>query len=181
MSNPSDLQKYLNGHLKYELDMLRYTLSIIKLPIDSPQGQRNWNAHFEAFLMHARNLYRFLTNGDSRNQRARDFSSRFKADKTDDTKSLFTKVNDQVFHLGKNRPFGASEKANVDGAQKVSDWIEINFRKFIGELAKEYECDWNDVEFPMLKMDGDRLADRRTLPARPTTTSLPGSEYTMTG
>jgi len=52
---------YLQEHLPYELKMLRYTYGQLL----QKQHCLSWNAHFESFAVHARNLVNFLTNGDT--------------------------------------------------------------------------------------------------------------------
>ena len=83
MSDESDrLQAYLEDHLAYEVLMLRHALT----KITTFQHPLEWNAYFESFVVHARNLYAFLTNDDdSRTFKARDFINGFQSQKTDET------------------------------------------------------------------------------------------------
>ena len=60
---------YLKEHLPYMLKMLRYTFSRMQ---DEP-NYLSWNAHFESFAIHARNLVNFLTNADKNNLKAGEF------------------------------------------------------------------------------------------------------------
>jgi hypothetical protein len=176
VSDRSDLNEYLNKSLKYELLMLRYTLPKIK----APPCQMELNAYFESFVVHARNLYQFLTNeGRGNDAGAREFASHFKANKTNDTISLFAKILPQILHLGRNRPSDPSKQANVDGAQKWSDWIEKNFKAFIDALGPEYAWDWNDADPFGTHIAINRSVGGITQPERLTTTSLPGTEYTF--
>jgi hypothetical protein len=175
VSNLSDLEDYLNRNLGSDLLMLRYTLSKIK----TLQHQMDWNAYFESFAVHARNLYYFLTNEDGPNRRARDFTSQFKASKTSETIRVFDKVHGQILHLGRNRPDDPSKKANLDSAQRLSDWIENNFKAFIDGLGPEYAWDSENADPSRIHIAFDRLVGGPTLPGRVTTTNAPGSAYTF--
>jgi len=50
--------EYMEEHIPYELLMLRHTYQQMK----SSNNQLDWNAFFESFCLHARNLYKFLRN-----------------------------------------------------------------------------------------------------------------------
>jgi hypothetical protein len=66
----------LEVHLPYELLMLRCAYR----QIQSERNQLAWNMTLETFVLHARILEVFLTNGDdNRNFNAKDFSSTFAA------------------------------------------------------------------------------------------------------
>jgi hypothetical protein len=66
---------HLREHIPYELLMLRHT----HRQLSQVDGQLDRNAFLEAFAVHARNLFNFLTNReDSRNLKASDFKSAYK-------------------------------------------------------------------------------------------------------
>ena len=66
---------YLEEHLPYELLMLRHTHSTLL----QTQDVLNWNAFFECFVVHARNLYNFLRNKSDLNTFAAvDFTTRYR-------------------------------------------------------------------------------------------------------
>ena len=131
---------WVEEHLAYELLMLRY----VHPKLAGPQTQMDWNALLVAFAVYARNLYYFLTNGDTQNLKACDFVPSFKAEKTDETKAVFQRLRDQVFHLGKSRPVGKSaKKAGLDDADAAFNWIEKHFAAFIDKLNEPYRSRWS--------------------------------------
>lgn len=140
MSKETQKATFLREHLPYELLMLRYTLKKLAMP----QNILDWNAYFESFATHGRNLYCFLTNDkDSKNFKARDFINQFDAGKTNDTIGAFSKLNPQIFHLGKQRKNNKIGKANTEEANQIGCWIEANFSMFIDGLGHEYGSNWN--------------------------------------
>jgi hypothetical protein len=147
MSTNAERAAYLQEHLCYELLMMRHTFEELTTPKNS---YLDWNAYFESFAVHARNLYDFLTNdGGCNNFKARDFDPQFKASKLDNVFSLF---NSGVFHLGKSRPTEEDDKINVCRAAKVRDWIEQNFSAFKSNL--------NSDHYPW---DGDRASPSKMI------------------
>jgi hypothetical protein len=75
MSIDDQQRDYLDEHLPYTLKMLRYTHGQML----QQQHYLSWNAHFESFAVHARNLVNFLTSNDKSNFEAKDFVKRYKA------------------------------------------------------------------------------------------------------
>lgn len=142
--------EWLKEHLAYELDMLHFTLERISVLPESPE----WNAHFESFAVHARNLYGFLTNDSGQgNYNASDFVPHFRSAKTDLTKGAFPKLLFQVLHLGKRRPTSTHGKFTLDICRQFYSWIEENFKMFTDQLGEPYASAW---------------AGRSTGPAKPT-------------
>jgi hypothetical protein len=86
---------YLVEHLPYMLKMLRYTHGQML----QQQHYLSWNAHFESFAVHARNLVSFLKNTDTGNLKASEFVQGYKA-RIGDAQGAMAKLRDQVFHLG---------------------------------------------------------------------------------
>jgi hypothetical protein len=128
-------QAWVEEHLPYELMMLRHTLKRIT------QKQNmfflDWNAAHASFAVHAANLAAFLTNGESGNNNLKacelvpNFRSR--KGKLDTT---FNKMEPQIFHLGKARPNAGQLKFNTEDAEKVSQWLEAEMKKFVEALLK---------------------------------------------
>ncbi len=71
MTAPDQKLEHLREHLPYELLMLRHTY-------DRINGNRytlDWNAYYESFTIHARNLLDFLNNeGTGNNLKAKEFA-----------------------------------------------------------------------------------------------------------
>jgi hypothetical protein len=132
---------YLQEHLPYEVLMLRYAIDKITTgEITTPQQQLDWNAHYESFVLHARNLYMFLTNGDRSNVKASNFVPEFKAQKTNDTISTFQRLGTEAFHLGPER--STDHKVAMNEAKAVKDWLLSNFSTFVGKLNDSYRVHW---------------------------------------
>jgi len=75
MAMKTEQRDYLQEHLPYMLKMLRYTYGQML----QEQHYLSWNAHFESFSIHARNLTRFLSNKDRGNFKAAEFVKDYKA------------------------------------------------------------------------------------------------------
>lgn len=133
MSSRQQKVMHLGDHLPYELLMLRHSYQRTfedRYPLD-------WNASYEAFAVHARNLFDFLMNrGGSKNFNARDFSPKFTAKKDAKVTRLINQdLHWQVFHFGKQRKSEEDKKVGDDERKAIFDWIEENFEVFIAALA----------------------------------------------
>src|SRR5690348_6320725 len=107
MADGQQKRDYLDEHIPYMLKMLRYTDGQML----QEQHYLSWNAHFESFAVHARNLVNFLANKDTGNFKAHEFVPDFKA-RTSDIGGLMSKLDQQVFHLAKARPRDVVGKFN---------------------------------------------------------------------
>jgi hypothetical protein len=137
MTTESEREAYLKEHLTCELLMLRYTFA----RLSQPQYQLEWNAYYESFALHARTLFEFLTcEKDARNFKASDFCE-FKAKKDDDTNGSFFRLHAGVFHLGKDR---TDNKAGIEIAQIIMQWVEQNFQVFLTKLSPQYRSCWSE-------------------------------------
>jgi hypothetical protein len=130
---------YIKEHLPYETEMLRYTRSVLNA---GSVTRLAWNALYESFAVHARNLYVFLTNEDGPNARAKDFVPAFRAEKDDHTKSIHQRFLAQVFHLGPKRPQLSEQKVGLSDISIYFSWIERNLESFWGELKEPYGELW---------------------------------------
>lgn len=136
---PDQLAAWLQEHLSYELLMLRLTYSKLSQVAD----QADWNAFYESFAVHARNLYYFLTNEEE--LQARHFVTDYKAVKTNETKGPLQRLALQVFHLSKDRPPTSSRrgaKIDAEDRQAVYSWIEDQMTDFVRQLPKSYAEAW---------------------------------------
>jgi hypothetical protein len=139
METEQQKRDYLDEHLPYALKMLRYTYGQML----QAQHYLSWNAHFESFAVHARNLVNFLANNDTGNFKAHEFVKDFKA-RTGDVGSLMAKLDQQVFHLAKRRPMKAVGKFNTDHAKLVLEWVQQNFAVFLNRLSSEQLALFNE-------------------------------------
>lgn len=181
MRSDAENMDYLRENLRYELLMLRHTLAkITTLTGITAQDQMDWNAYFELFAIHARNLHTFLKNKETQNASALHFTPQFKATKSNDAINMFNKLNPQLLHLGWKRPTDPSQKANVDGAKLLTRWIETEFARFIGGLGGPYCSAWNpdDADPSKIKLGSPTVVLGATGPAAPTTTNAPTSAVT---
>ena len=134
-----ELEQYLDDHLPYERMMLEYTFQ--KICAGGPQC--DWNAYYEAFAVHARNLYQFLSNGDG-NAKAHEFVPGFKARKTDATIPIFARISAQVLHMSPSRPTEAAKKVQIEDAKAIHNWIDQHFRSFVAALPPDLRPHWNE-------------------------------------
>ena len=130
---------YIKEHLPYEINMLRYTQNVLNA---GSVTRLDWNALYESFAVHARNLYVFLTNEDGPNARAKDFVPAFKAEKDDQTKSVHQRFLAQIFHLGPKRPRLSQAKIGLSDINVYFSWIERNFGSFLDQLKGHYRELW---------------------------------------
>jgi hypothetical protein len=130
--SPSQAQllEYLVEHLAYEREMLGYTYGAIH----APKERLPWNAHFESFSVHARNLYRFLRSKEDGNTsiRANHYVEQAKADHLTD----FEDVEIAVMHLSRGRL--ASKKVDLDQADRLAQWIDNAWTRWCSALANPY-------------------------------------------
>jgi len=128
---------WLQEHLRYEVLMLRFTLDKIR----TIPASLDYNAFYESFSIHARNLYHFLTN-EGGNMRALDYVPGFKSTKTDATKGANLKIHAQVLHLGGSRPFDSLSKLSSEDCEQMAHWIEAEFEQFIAALKSPFIEAW---------------------------------------
>lgn len=146
----TELKTYLSEHLSYEVLMLRYTLK----ELHTTQPALRWNAMFEAFAVHARAMYDFLTNDkDARNVRAVDFAPEFKASKVAEAQGKINALQGQVFHPGKRRVDGDKLKLSVSDAERIGEWVEDNMDRFIRNLPRELDQAYRPEEAEPQNMD----------------------------
>lgn len=137
MASRSEQEAFLREHLNYEMLMLRHTAA--RLPKISDQLE--WNVHFVAFVVHARNFYDFLTwDSDTRNFSAKNYGT-FKAEKDNDTTGRFGRVHGQVLHLGKTRP---GDRVTLGDVEALANWVEEKFCAFRGTLDAGYQTCWDE-------------------------------------
>jgi len=159
-------KEHLADHLPYELLMLRYTMAEIR----KPQSTLLWNALFESFGVHARNLYDFLTNGaDSRSLMAKDFNDSLKVDKGD-VSGKMDRLRSEVLHLGKRRKGTQAEKIDLSDAEAVFGWIEAGMATFIASLG-EYIAYWDANRADPSKVAAAPPTQGPTGPAQQSSTS----------
>jgi hypothetical protein len=139
MASQQKLSDYLPNHLLYELLMLRFTVMRLR----GNQDQLLWNALYESFGVHARNLYDFLRNdGDSRNFKASDYIVGFEVKDRNGVNGLVQTMHQQLLHLGKRRTANKDEKIDVSDIQKIAAWVETGIQKFLDELQVPYRAHW---------------------------------------
>jgi hypothetical protein len=139
MGTKTDNAAWLHEHLSYELQMLQFTFEKIATMSSSPE----WNAFFESFAVHARNLYHFLTNESGQgNFNASDFIPGFACKKTSKTKQLYPKQLSQIFHLGKARPNNAPQKITLEDCAQLNTWLDAQFTLFVDRLEPPYSLTW---------------------------------------
>jgi hypothetical protein len=124
-------REHLDEHLPYMLKTVRHDIEEICRP---RQYYLSFNAHFESFAVNARNLVKFLTNGDKGNLQANDFIEGGFKSRVGDIATPMAKLDKQVFHLDRNRP-REDGKFDTENAKEVHDWIENSFQSFHDALS----------------------------------------------
>lgn len=138
MATPEKLQTYLSVHISYELLMLRYTVTVLNKPISQLSGY----AHYESFVIHARNLYDFLiaeSKKNSNNFTSIDYGAS-KASKGEDYQ-IFNLIDPQVMHMAKLRLDTSDNKINLEKVNFMANWVEANFSKFLSSKDSKYTWD----------------------------------------
>jgi len=124
------LEKYLTEHLKYERDMLRHTYGRL-----TEMSGMDWCAMFEAFGVHARNLYDFLRNEGSASStfRAVDYVLGYKGKPHSDVDG---RMNESFFHLSAKRLQG--NPVSTTDAEAIGGWIDREWAAWAGQLGEPF-------------------------------------------
>ncbi len=146
----------IDEHLPYEIDMLRDTYSALAAT-PAPTGVCK-HALIKSFCVHARSLIAFFAKTPCRkgDAVAGDFTAGFveRLDPcTEPLKSLWTKLNKQIFHLTKDRTILDSDKFDpgTDGT-KILQEIERELLKFRNCLLpdfKHFKCKTSPLAVPL--------------------------------
>jgi hypothetical protein len=167
----SELAEWMKEHLSYEMLMLQHT----HRKLSQIEDQLDWNTYYESFAVHARNLYRFLTNEED--VQAAHFVKGYKAGKTHETVSAFQRLPLQVFHMSLHRPPTGSRrgaKVDADARDAVLSWIENQMNDFIGKLQAPYADAWAMSDAAALVTDQPQGLHREILvlsSSKPTATN----------
>ena len=129
---------YLKEHLSYELSMLIFTYMHLN-KIDTKQ--LIWNAMFESFFVHFRNIAIFLkSDDDNRNWTACDFDAEFFLDLKErkEIEGLLPRIQSQIMHLGKKRGDN-SKRVSIKDIIKAYEWSIKNLDSFISRLNEFHQ------------------------------------------
>jgi hypothetical protein len=118
---------YLEEHLKYEHDMLGYTFRRVHELTSGPE----WNAAFESFCVHARNLENFFRHSDEI-----DASEFDPGHKKPDHLRVFERLNAFLFHQSRRR--GWQPKLNLADVQQMGAWLDREWARFVSGLSAPY-------------------------------------------
>jgi hypothetical protein len=145
--------EHLGDHLPYEVLMLRHSYQRTL----EDRYALDWNAFYEAFAVHARNLFDFLMNkGGSSNFNARDFSASFAAREDAAVQRLINQdLYWQVFHFGKQRKSEEDEKVGKEQRKAVFECIEENFNVFTEALDRDLGPYWYPERADPEKVHGE--------------------------
>jgi hypothetical protein len=160
---PDVKRDYLEEHIPYMLKMLRYTYE----QLNKPRHYLSWNAHFESFAVHARNLTNLLSNSDKGNVKADDFvRGGYKARKGD-LAQLIKRLDEQVFHLAETRPRNVIGKFSTKNAKPVFEWIESHFADFLSYLSPKDQEMFDANKADPTKDDPQFITMGPTVPGAP--------------
>lgn len=143
-------------HLPYEIEMLRDTYRA--LAATPPPTDVSKNALIKSFCVHARSLIKFFANKPGRRGDAiagdftADFVERLNLN-TEPLKSLWRKLNKQIFHLTKVRTIVDADKFDpgTDGTIILQE-IEQELQKFQNCLTpdfRHFRCKTSPPSVPM--------------------------------
>ena len=122
--------EYLTKHLAYERQMLGYTFS----QLHSQGNQLAWNAHFESFCIHARNLYCFLNNRKgSATLRACDFSPAWAGRSNN---QILQNMDTFIFHLSAGRL--KRKRFDFGQVQAIGMWLDGQWASWANELQDPF-------------------------------------------
>jgi hypothetical protein len=136
------IDNHLRDHLPYEEGMLRHTFSKISDP-SLKLPNEDWNAYYESFAVHARNVSTFLSNGDNNNVSAGHFIAGFKERTPANLTGPLGQLNNQVLHIGPTRPTESEKKVNVEKATEIYRWLSEKLEGFKNRLPSEMRERWN--------------------------------------
>jgi hypothetical protein len=146
MTTTTQLTEHLQDHLPYELLMLRYTYARMQ----TETHDLVYNAMYECFCMHARNLWDFLHNeGTGNNLKAKELAKEYRAPEDQKAQRIINfDMQGQVFHFGKSRPSNQTDKIGLEKCKTVFDCLEKAFAEFMA-------TNWTDPSLKA-KFDQDR-------------------------
>jgi hypothetical protein len=142
MTEPATDQQILEGHLVYELDMLRGTghlLTVVQSRPDQPLTVIQTNALIESFATHARNLIEFFNNVRYQDTvRAEEFTVSRSYDpefvQWDQMEDLRVRINKQISHLTRSR--GENKVDGID-RQNILRLLLREAEKFRSEVRPD--------------------------------------------
>lgn len=132
-------EDWLLEHLFCERSMLCFAMEEVRrLPLGN-----EYNAYHESFVIHARLLGKFLTNGEAKSYGAKDFVQDFRSRKPDDLIALFNRIDPQIMHLAPRRPEEPEPKLGTDDCRMLFDWLRDEFDDFFARLPEATRRRWN--------------------------------------
>jgi hypothetical protein len=155
------LVQIIDEHLPYEIDMLRgiyqhFGVSKINPTLSDFDKKILYFSQIEAFCVHARALLDFFSNKRTypTDSIAGDFTTGYQPTfdlTTEPLKSLYTKLNKQIFHLTTNRTIIDAEKFQPDkDPATLPQAIEAAITNFTACLTpdfKHFKCNTTPVAF----------------------------------
>ena len=138
---------FLRDHLAYEREMLGHAFSQLHA---LPAGLA-WNANYESFAVHARNLYDFLRNdGKQKNFKAFQFVPDWAPPKFLDQ---FNGLDPFVFHMGMER--GEATKLDLATLGVLGTWLDQHWKAWVNRLPQPFSGEIADSPVcPVLVMTG---------------------------
>lgn len=119
---------YITDHLKYEHDMLAHAFRRVH---NTPPGA-DWNAFYESFCLHARNLAYFFRHKEDLS--AQLFAPGHKKAKHN---SVFERLNSFLFHQSDRREW--KRKPNLHDLQEIGAWIDNEWARFVSGVSPAYK------------------------------------------
>lgn len=129
----SDLVAYLEEHLKYEREMLRFTFEML-----FQTDGRRWCAMFESFGIHARNLYDFLRHEGKPTTTIRAVDYVPDRKKSDAIPTIDSKMNSSFFHLSTSRL--DNKPVTLADAVTIGSWIDREWNAWADQLPDPFNA-----------------------------------------
>jgi len=138
------LDEWLDEHGPYEVCMMRYCIDGMLKATE----QLAYNAHYEAFAVHARLLVDFLTGRQKKDDvKATVFCESYRPPKREHLNKALEKLDHQVFHPTAKRTLSRTDKVELDDCIAISEWIELALKQFLTALSStKYAGKWDSAK-----------------------------------
>lgn len=126
------LLKFLKEHVRYERMMIRHVYK----ELHQQKDQLIWNALYESFGVHARNLYKFLRSDDGGNIGSNSYvANRSKPEH----EPLFNMLDIFLFHMAVERD--RKDRLNKENLKVLAAWIDREWKIWTDQLGEPFKLE----------------------------------------
>ncbi len=147
-THPDQLVAYIRKHLAYEIEMFRYTY----VGLQNQKDQLLFNALYESFCVHARNLMDFFFNQASdkeRNYIAADFlpegHPRAAKRSFGDAGKPYGLIHKEVLHMGAGRPHEQAKQVGPSERKLLADTLKQEIADFRSHIVPTLQAEWDSA------------------------------------